>query len=233
MRGLPVHIVRKRIKNMYIGVHPPHGQVRVSVPLGVEDDMVRMAVISRLNWIRRKRSEFAQQERQSAREFVSGESHYFEGRRYRIDVVEADGPPSVSLLNNSWMRLQVRRGADRDAREATLDKWYRRNLRERLPELLSKWEPVVGERAAEVRVRKMKTLWGSCNTEARRVWLNLELVKKPPACLEYVLVHELVHLTERGHGSRFYELMDRFMPTWRSRRDELNKAPLARADWSY
>ena len=233
VRGVSVRIVRKRIKNMYIGVHPPSGQVRVSVPLGVEDDAVRMAVISRLDWIRRKRAEFAEQERQPLREFVSGESHYFEGRRYRMDVAEADGPPSVSLLNNKWMRLKVQRGADRDAREATLDKWYRRNLRDRLPALLSKWEPVVGERAEEVRVRKMKTLWGSCNREERRIWLNLELVKKPPACLEYVLVHELVHLIERRHNSRFYELMDRFMPTWRARRDELNRSPLARADWNY
>ena len=150
-----------------------------------------------------------------------------------MDVVEADGPSSVRLLNNSWMRLKVRRGADRDAREATLDKWYRRNLHNRLPELLSKWEPVVGERASEVRVRKMKTLWGSCNHEERRIWLNLELVKKPPACLEYVQVHELVHLIERRHDSRFYELMDRFMPTWRARRDELNSAPLACTEWKY
>ena len=233
VRGIPVHVVRKRIKHMHIGVYPPNGRVRVSAPLSVNDDSVRLAVISRLSWIRDKRAEFAAQERQTPREFVSGESHYFEGRRYRLDVVERDEPPSVSLLNNGWMRLQVRRGADRDAREATLDKWYRRSLRARLPALLEKWQPVVGERADDVRIRKMKTRWGSCNAEARRVWLNLELAKKPPACVEYVLVHELAHLIERRHNDRFRELMDGFMPAWRARRNELNRAPLAHATWQY
>ena len=233
VRGIPVQVVRKGIKNVHIGVYPPHGRVRVAVPLSVDDDAVRLAVISRLSWIRRKRAEFMEQERQTLREFVSGESHYFEGRRYRLDVVEIDGPPSVSLLNNKWMRLQIRPGSDRDMREGVLDKWYRRRLRERLPTLLEKWQPVVGESVTEVRIRKMKTRWGSCNDEARRIWLNLELAKKPPACVEYVLVHELVHLLDRRHDDHFRELMDEFMPAWRARRDELNRGPLAHATWVY
>lgn len=233
MRGIAVHVVRKRIKHMHIGVYPPGGRVRVSVPLSVDDDSVRLAVISRLSWIRAKRAKFAAQERQTPREFVSGESHYFEGRRYRLDVVERAAPPSVSLLNNKWMRLRVRPGADRQAREATLDKWYRRSLRNKLPAMLDKWQPVVGEHAAEVRIKKMKTRWGSCNADARRIWLNLELAKKSPACMEYVLAHELVHLIERRHNDRFRELMDDFMPAWRARRDELNRAPLAHAEWRY
>ena len=233
VRGIAVHVVRKRIKHMHIGVYPPDGRVRVSVPLSVDDDSVRLAVISRLRWIRARRAKFAAQERQTPREFVSGESHYFEGRRYRLDVVERAAPPTVILLNNKWLRLQVRPGANRDAREATLDKWYRRGLRDKLPALLDKWQPIVGERAAEVRIKKMKTRWGSCNPEARRIWLNLELAKKPPACVEYVLAHELVHLIERRHNDRFRELMDAFMPAWRARRDELNRAPLAHAEWRY
>ena len=215
------------------GVYPPNGRVRVAAPLYLDDDAVRLAVISRLGWIRRKQADFERQNRQSQREFVTGESHYFQGRRYRLDVTEHNSPPTVRLLNNTTIALSVRPGTDRDMREAVLYRWYRRELRGQLPALLAKWAPRVGVTVADVRIRKMKTLWGSCNIEARRIWLNLELVKKPASCLEYVLVHEMVHLIERRHNARFRELMDRFMPQWRMHRDELNRAPLAHADWRY
>ena len=181
----------------------------------------------------RRQAEFERQERQSQREFVTGESHYFEGRRYRLDVVERPGAPAVRLLNNTRMGLQVRPGANRDEREAVLHRWYRRQLRDRVPPLVAKWEPKVGERVADVRIRKMKTRWGTCNPVARRIWLNLELAKKPPSCFEYILVHEMVHLIERTHNDRFRCLMDDLMPQWRTRRDELNQAPLAHEDWTY
>ena len=233
VRGTPVEIVRKDIKNLHLGVYPPNGRVRVAAPLYLDDDAVRLAVISRLGWIRRKQADFEQQNRQSQREFVTGESHYFQGRRYRLDVTEHDSPPTVRLLNNTTMALSVRPGTDRDMREAVLYRWYRRELRDQLPALLAKWEPRVGVTVADVRIRKMKTLWGSCNIEAGRIWLNLELIKKPTSCLAYVLVHEMVHLLERKHNARFQALMDRFMPQWRLYRDELNRAPLAHADWRY
>ena len=233
VRGTPVEVVRKDIKHLHVGVYPPSGRVRVAAPLRLDDDAVRLAVISRLGWIRRKQSEFEQQDRQSQRQFVTGESHYFEGRRYRLDVVNRDSPPSVRLLNNTRMELSVRPGADRDKREAVLHRWYRDRLRGRLPALLAKWEPKVGERATEVRIRKMKTRWGACNSDARRIWLNLELVKKPVSCLEYIVVHEMVHLIERHHNEKFRGLMDSLMPQWRLHRDELNRAPLAHADWTY
>ncbi len=233
VRGTPVEIVRKDIKNLHLGVYPPNGRVRVAAPLYLDDDAVRLAVISRLGWIRRKQADFEQQNRQSQREFVTGESHYFQGRRYRLDVTEHNSPPTVRLLNNTTMALSVRPGTDRDMREAVLYRWYRRELRDQLPALLAKWEPRVGVTVADVRIRKMKTLWGSCNIEAGRIWLNLELIKKPTSCLAYVLVHEMVHLLERKHNARFQALMDRFMPQWRLYRDELNRAPLAHADWRY
>ena len=233
VRGTPVEVVRKDIKNLHVGVYPPNGRVRVAAPLRLDDDAVRLAVISRLGWIRRKQAEFEQQDRQSQREFVTGESHYFEGRRYRIDVTERDGPPTVRLLNNTTMALSVRPGADRDKREAVLHRWYRCQLRDRLPALLAKWEPKVGVQIAEVRIRKMKTCWGTCNRDARRIWLNLELAKKPASCLEYIVVHEMVHLIERHHNDRFRDLMDRLIPQWRLHRDELNRAPLAHVDWRY
>ena len=233
VQGISVEVVRKDIKNFYIGVHPPSGRIKASAPLRFDDDAVRMAVISRLGWIQRQQAAFEGQDRQSQREFVTGESHYFGGRRYRLDVVEQDCPPRVWLLNNTKMRLRVRPGSDRDAREAVVHYWYRQHLRAELPQLVEKWETKVGISVNEVRIKKMKTLWGSCNIEAKRIWLNLELAKKSSACLVYILVHEMVHLLERAHNDRFHELMDGFLPQWRAFRDELNRAPLAHESWGY
>lgn len=231
--GTPVEVVRKNIKHLHLGVYPPEGQVRVAAPTYVDDDAVRLAVVARLGWIRRRQAEFRRQDRQTQRRLVSGESHYVDGRRYRLAVVEHDGPSVVRLRNRTTMELRVRPTADRDAREAVLQRWYRRRIRERLPALLAAWEPRLGVQVAEVRIRRMKTRWGTCNADARRIWLNLELAKKPASCLEYIVVHEMVHLIERRHNDRFRELMDGVMPRWRSYRDELNRAPLAHEDWRY
>lgn len=231
--GIPVEVVRKDIKNLHVGVYPPGGRVRVAAPLRLDDEAVRLAVISRMGWIRRKRLEFEQQDRQSQREFVTGESHYFRGRRYRLKVIEHDGRPAVHLLNNTTLVLRIRPGDNRDAREAILHRWYRRQLREQLPPLLAKWEGKIGVKVAEVRIKKMKTRWGSCNAGDRRIWINLELAKKPTMCLAYILVHEMVHLIEPSHNDRFRDLMDTFMPQWRLHRDALNRAPLAHEDWRY
>lgn len=233
VQGTPVEIVRKDIKNLHVGVYPPNGRVRVAVPFRLDDEAVRLAIISRLKWIRRQQVGFEQQDRQSEREFVTGESHYFKGRRYRLDVIECEGRPTIRLLNNTTMELWVRPGADRDAREAVLHQWYRRQLCDQLPVLLATWERKVGVTVGDVRIKKMKTLWGSCTVEAKRIWINLELAKKPSSCLEYILVHEMVHLIERSHNDRFRDLMDRLMPQWRVHRDELNRAPLAHVDWRY
>lgn len=233
VRGISVEIVRKDIKHLHLGVYPPTGRVRVASPSRLDDDAVRLAVISRLGWIRRQQAEFAQQDRQSQREFVTGESHYFWGRRYRIDIIEHNGPPAVRLPNNTTMELRVRPGSDRDMREAVLHRWYRHQLRAEVPALVAKWQPRVGVIVNEVRIKKMKTRWGSCNASAGRVWLNLELVKKPPSCLAYILVHEMVHFLERHHNERFRALMDALMPQWCLYKDELNRAPLAHETWRY
>lgn len=233
VQGIAVEVVRKDIKNFYIAVHPPSGRVSASAPLTFDDDAVKMAVISRLGWIRRQQAVFSKQNRQSQREFVTGESHYFRGRRYRLDVVEQDAPPSVWLPNNTKIALSVRPGSDRNTREAVIHRWYRQHLRSQLPPLLEKWEGKIGVSVNEVRIKKMKTLWGSCNIEAKRIWLNLELAKKPESCLVYILVHEMVHLLERKHNDQFRTLMDKFLPQWRTYRDTLNRAPLAHEDWQY
>lgn len=231
--GISVDVQRKDIKNLHVGVYPPAGRVRVAAPLRLDDEAVRLAVISRLGWIRRQQAAFTQQDRQSQREFVSGESHYFRGRRYRLEVIERPGTASVAIRNNTVMSMEVPPGLDADTRAELLDRWYRNQLRAAIPGLLDKWLPKLGVPAPEVRIRKLKTLWGSCNAEAGRIWLNLELIKKPPTCLEFILVHELAHLIERHHNERFLAIMDRAMPTWRASREELNRSPLAHEEWSY
>ncbi len=228
-----MEVVRKAVKNLHLGVYPPAGRVRVAAPLHLDDDAVRLAVVTRLGWIRRRQEEFRDQKRQSKRELVTGESHYVRGRRVRLDVVEHDGPPSVRLVGKTRMKLLVRTGSDRAKREAVLEAWYRSRVLDAALALLEEWEPKVGVRVKDLRVRRMKTRWGSCNAEAGRIWLNTELAKKPPKCLEYILVHEMVHLIERRHTERFRDLMDAFMPSWRLHRDELNRAPLAHEDWKY
>jgi predicted metal-dependent hydrolase len=229
--GIPVEIVWKDIKNLHLGVYPPDGRVRVAVPLRLADEDVRLAVISRLPWIRRQQDGFERQDRQSQREMITGESHYVQGRRYRLNVIEHDGSPVVRLPNNKTLELRVRPGTDRAQREAVLHRWYRQRLREQIPPLIAKWEPEIGVMVAEWGIKKMKTRWGTCNIAARRIWLNLELAKKPTACLEYILVHEMVHLIERHHNERFKQLMDQFMPQWCQHREELNRAPLSDEDW--
>jgi predicted metal-dependent hydrolase len=229
--GIPVHVVRKPIKHLHLGVYPPDGRVRVSAPLHVTDDAVRMAVIGRLAWIRKHQARFAAQARQSARRMVSGESHLFLGRRYRLQVLEHRDVRQSVVVRGSTLELHVQPGTTDARREAILYGWYRAILRELVPPLIARWEPVLGVRAADWGIKRMKTRWGSCNTRDRRVWVNLELIKKAPECLEYVVVHELVHLLERGHGARFKALMDRHLPRWREVRARLNAEPLAHADW--
>ena len=150
-----------------------------------------------------------------------------------MNVVYHDGPPRVALRNNTKIDLIVRTGSDAAKREQVLLEWYRRKLKEAIPPLIAKWEPVVGVEVAEWGVRRMKTKWGTCNVEARRIWLNLELAKTSPHCLEYIIVHEMVHLLERNHTDRFVAYMNRFMPQWKLYRDELNRGPLAHETWEY
>lgn len=233
INDLKVLVVRKDIKHLHIGVYPPEGQVRISAPRNLDNEALRLAVIARLGWIRKQQAGFQNQERQSLREMVSGESHYFAGRRYRLKVLEKAGRSSVRIIGTSFIELTVPPGTDRDTRERILERWYRRQLCRLIPGLLAKWEPIIGVQVKEVRIKKMKTRWGTCNIEAGRIWLNLELMKKPSQCLEYILVHEMVHLLERHHNDRFKEFMDKFLPTWRTLRTELNRAPLAHSNWKY
>lgn len=229
--GIPIKIVRKTIKNIHLGVYPPDGHVRVAVPQHVTDDNVRLAVISRLKWIKEQQARFQSQPRQSQRQLVTGESHYFFGKRYRLEVVERRGSHQVVIKNNRTLQLLVNPGTTQLNRALLLNEWYRQQLKERIPELLSQWEPVIGKTVTDWGVKKMKTKWGSCNITQKRIWLNLELAKKPVDCLEYVLVHEMVHLLERNHDKKFIAYLDHFLPRWRQFRDILKSEPLKDEKW--
>lgn len=232
INGLSVEIVRKDIKNLHLGVYPPYGRVRVATPLPVSDHAVRLAVIGKLGWIKRHQARFENQPRQSFREMVNGETHYFLGRRLRLRVIESKGASRVILKSPAKLELRVQANTTSEKREQLLSQWYRQQLQTRIVPLAKKWEAIMGVHAAKWRIRKMKTKWGSCNIAARRIWLNLELAKKPIQCLEYIIVHELSHLIERHHNDRFVAIMNKHLPQWRRYREELNAAPLAQETWA-
>ncbi|MBL0003847.1 MAG: M48 family metallopeptidase [Actinomycetales bacterium] len=229
--GLGIDVVYKDIKNLHISVYPPVGRVRVAAPAQTDEGAIRLAVVQRLSWIKRQREQLQKAERQSTREMLSGETHYVWGQRYQLDVSRTSGHHGVEPKGKTlW--VVAPEGTDADGRRATLDRWYRRELKAAVPALLEKWQPIVGVEVDKIVVRRMKTKWGTCIAQSRTIWLNPELAKKNPRCLEYIVVHELTHLLERGHGERFVALMDQFMPDWRIRRDELNDAPLAQESWT-
>lgn len=229
---IEVDVVRKRIKNLHLGVYPPHGRVRVAAPEGVSDEAIRLAIISRMAWIKRQRAKFQGQVRQSERAYVSGETHFHFGHRYRLRLVQRPGVANVKLRGDR-IELSVPPGSDSFSRERVMQAWQRRELRDRAEPLVDKLVGIMGVRRPLLGIKRMKTRWGSCNPAAPRIWLNLELAKKAPDCTEYLVVHELAHLIEPNHGERFIALMDRFMPRWRIVRDELNAAPLAHEEWDY
>lgn len=231
IRGIDVDVVYKDIKNLHIGVYPPMGRVRVAAPHRLDDDQVRMAVIQRLTWIKRQREQLQSTARQSEREMVTGESHYVWGLRRRLQVIKRPGRAHVEIEGDRLL-LYVPEGATAERCRGYLDGWYRAQLREALPDVVAKWEQRLSLTVPQWTIRRMKTKWGSCNRETRHIWFNVELAKKHPDCLEYIVVHEMTHYLERNHGGRFIRLMDEFMPDWRSRRDLLNNAPLVDEEWS-
>lgn len=233
VRGIPVEVVRKDIKNTHIAVYPPQGHVRIAVPQHVDDEAARLAIVDKLSWIRRKRREFDAQDRQSKREMVNRESHYVWGERYLLDVNRHMGANRVHIDPPKTLKMYVRPDADANRRREILREWYRDQIKERIPDLIEEWAPEVGVQIDDWGVKKMKTKWGSCSISDRRIWVNLELAKKPAQCLEYILVHEMVHLLERNHNDAFRTHLERVMPKWRHYKELLNSEPLAHADWKY
>lgn len=230
VRGIDIDVVHKDIKHLHIGVYPPAGRVRVAAPTRLDNDQIRLAVVQRLPWIRRQRKELRNVERQTTREMVTGETHYVWGMRKRLKVTERPGQAHVEL-DGDRIVLYVASERTQEQRRRYLDRWYREQLRSELPLLISKWESELSVTVPKWTIRKMKTKWGSCNRESHHLWFNVELVKKHPNCLEYIVVHEMMHYFERSHGDAFTKLMDQHLTDWRMRRDELNGAPLAEEEW--
>ena len=229
---LAVDVVLKNIKNVHLSVHPPTGRVTISAPSRMTLDTIRVFAISKLGWVRQQQRKLQEQERETPREYLDRESHYVWGKRYLLKVSESHQPPSVELKHNR-MVLHVRPGTDEAKRQAIVEEWYREQIKRAAPPLIEKWEKAIGVKCERLFVQRMKTKWGSCNPRTRTIRLNTELAKKPRECLEYLVVHELVHLLEPTHNARFIALMNQFLPRWQSHRQSLNRLPVRHETWGY
>jgi hypothetical protein len=229
---IAVDVVLKNIKNVHLSVYPPTGKVRISAPERLSLDTIRVFAISKLGWIKQQQKKLRGQDRETPREYLDRESHYVWGRRYLLKVVEKQAGPKVEL-KHSKMILRVGSRTNDETKQETLARSYREQIKAAVPDVITKWEPMIGVNVKHVFVQKMKTKWGSCNPGTRSIRLNTDLAKKPRECLEYIVVHEMVHLLEPTHNAHFVALMDRLMPQWRVRREQLNRLPVRHEEWAY
>ena len=220
--NIDIEVIQKDIRNIHLSVHPPCGRVRLATPKNMNDESVRLFAISKLSWIKKQRKKFENQVRETPRDFVSGESHYFLGDRYLLNVIETKSKQRVEVANNKHLNLHVSKDSTREKREKIMIEWYRGELKKVIPGYIKKWEEIIKVEVADWNVRKMKTIWGSCHIQDRKIILNLELAKKNPRCIEYVVVHEMVHLLERNHNDKFKAYMDKFLLNWRAVKNEIN-----------
>lgn len=221
--GIRVDVIRKDIKNIHLAVYPPTGRVRVSTPRFLKDETLRLFLVSKLGWIQKHTRRMKQQPRVAEREYIQGESHWLFGKRYLLNVVERDQAPEVHIRNKKYLDLYVRPGSSFEKREEVMREWYRELLKSEIPALVMKWENALGVTVQKWGVKKMKTRWGTCNTRRGFIWLNLELAKQPLYCLDYVVLHEIAHLIERGHNHRFWSIIEKHMPGWKKIREEMNE----------
>jgi hypothetical protein len=229
---ISVEVTLKDIKNVHLSVLPPLGQVKIAAPSRMDLDTIRIYAISKLSWIKRQQAKIKGQQREAPREYITRESHYYQGKRYLLKVIETETTPHVILKQNNLV-LYIKPNTEKDKRKEILNKWYRAQLKETVPKYIAKWEPIIGVSVLDFDIRKMKTKWGTCDIESQRIRLNLELARKPLPCLEYIVVHEMIHLLERNHNKRFISLMDKFLPNWKELREELNWLPVSHRDWNY
>lgn len=227
---IAIALTRKDVKHVHLSVHPPTGRVTLVAPNGTRSEVARAYAISKLGWIREQQAKMRGQARETPRRLVERESHYLWGRRYLLTVREKEAKPSIRLSHRAVM-LTVRPGSSGAKRAAVMHEWHKSLLHKAVRELIAQWEPKLGVNVAGYFIQRMKTKWGSCNHRARTIRLNTELVKKPKELLEYVVVHEMLHLLEPTHNERFVGLMSRSCPAWREARAELNELPLAAASW--
>jgi predicted metal-dependent hydrolase len=229
--NLKVETIRKDIKNIHLGVYPPNGRVRVAAPLKTSDESIRLMVITKIPWIKKQKSKFSKQERQTKRDYVSGESHYFFGKRYLLNVQSTDSKPRVEIKRNKFIDLHINQDTALEKREKVLEEFYRSEIKKHIPALVDKWEKIIGVNVKEAKVKKMKTKWGTCNPKDKRIWLNLELAKKPLNCMEYVIVHEMIHFLEKSHNDKYRYLISSHLPQWEQYRNELNNSVLGYSSW--
>jgi predicted metal-dependent hydrolase len=230
--NITIEVIHKNIKNLHLSVYPPIGRVTIAAPLRMDIDTIRIFAISKLAWIKKQQTKLLNQKREAPREFVSRETHYYLGKRYLLKVVELDCKPTV-LIKYDKILLQVRPGSTTQQKQIILQEWYREQLKVLIPKYIYKWELIMHIKVSEFGIKKMKTKWGTCNIEVKRIWINLELAKKPIQCLEFIIVHEMVHLLERKHNDRFIAYMNKYLPKWRSYKEELNSIPVGHAEWEY
>lgn len=229
---LHAEVIRKPIKHVHLSVYPPDGRVRISAPTSMALDTIRLYAITKLGWIKRQQSKILAQERETPREYLDRESHYVWGKRYLLKVIPTQASPTIKR-KHSMLELHSRPGST-DAKHAELlEVWYREQIKAAVPALLARWQPLMGVNATRLHVQRMRTKWGSCNPATGLIRLNTDLAKKPPQCLEYILVHELTHLLEPTHNARFQSLLDGFIPHWRQIKAELNRLPVRHEDWEY
>ena len=224
--GLPIEVIRKKnLKNLYVRVNPPEGNVTASTPMELSNEYIKLFVLKKLPEIMKAKDRMLLQERQSKREYVSGESHYLWGKPYCLQVVY-EGTQRKIIKSPTKIIMTVPEGTDADARERLFTEWYRQELKRVLESVIIGCEKKTGVHADEFRIKNMKTRWETCNVEKRRIWINLQLVKKPIECLEYVVIHELVYLLEKNHTHRFHALVEKYCPTWREAKKILATMPL-------
>jgi len=217
-----VAVLRKNIKNIHLSVNPPAGEVKISAPLRMSLDTVRLFAMSKLGWIKRHQQRLRAQHREAPHEFLDLEIHHLWGKRYLLRLIEADAAASIELTHNE-MLLRVRPGADQSKKRAVVEQWYRQQLKRAAAPLIAKWEPVIGVKVAGLFVQRMKTRWGSCAIRTGFIRLNTDLASRSPEFLEFIIVHEMTHLIERHHNKRFYRLMDQWLPSWKLLRQQLNR----------
>lgn len=227
---ITIIVTRKDVKNVHLSVHPPNGRVTLVTPKKTRPEVARAYAASRIGWIRNQQRRLRSQARETPRQFVGRESHFVWGRRYLLTITEQDTKPSVKLSHRR-MVLTVRPGTSREKREIIVHRWHKSLLHEAVPRLIRKWERKLGVSVTAYFLQRMKTKWGGCNHRACTIRLNTELVKKPKDLLEYVVVHEMLHLLEHTHNERFIALLTRHYPTWREARAELNELPLTAEVW--
>lgn len=233
VNNITIDVVRKDIKNIHLAVYPPTGRVRIAAPLSVNEDAIRLFAIYKLGWIKRNQRKFNSQKRIPPREYKQREGHYFQGKRYLLNVIETNSKPKVEIKGKKRIDLYVRPNSSTEKKHEILTEWYRSQLKKQIPAIIQKWEKKLDLPVNDWQVKLMKTKWGSCNIGKKRIWLNLELAKKPERCLEYIIVHEMIHFKERHHNERFLYYMDTYLPNWKQLKNELNSLPVSHAEWRY